>query len=205
MALDTYANLQTAIINHAWRTGDDIFTAAVPDLITLLETRLNRRLRIKQQETSATITLTSGVGTLPSDYLQWRDIKADSDPAISLKPMPASYGQTEYPNASGGYANHFYIVDDQITTVPASDANLTITYYANIPVLSVGSPTNWLLTLAPDLYLYGALMESAPFMMDDPRLATWGTLFESALKDVQDTNFKANFSKSTMRQRGPTP
>ena len=46
-------------------------------------------------------------------------------------------------------------------------------YRANIPPLA-SNGANWLLTLAPDLYLYGALLESAPYIKEDGRIQTWG-------------------------------
>jgi hypothetical protein len=47
-----------------------------------------------------------------------------------------------------------------------------------------GGGANWLFTKAPDIYLYAALTESAPFVGDDPRLATWQTLLEQRISDV---------------------
>jgi len=49
----------------------------------------------------------------------------------------------------------------------------TMTYYRIIENLSATNTTNWLLTDAPDLYLYGALVESAPYLKDDSRISLW--------------------------------
>ena len=43
--------------------------------------------------------------------------------------------------------------------------------------MSDTNPTNEYLDVCPDLVLYASLAESAPFLMDDPRLATWDGLY----------------------------
>jgi hypothetical protein len=45
--------------------------------------------------------------------------------------------------------------------------------------------TNWCLQQWPDLYLYGSLMHTAPYLKDDPRLAVWENLFEKALAEAK--------------------
>ena len=60
MAITTYAELQTAIAN--WLARDDL-TTYLPDFITLFEAAANRRLRVRQMETTATLTPSSGSAT----------------------------------------------------------------------------------------------------------------------------------------------
>jgi hypothetical protein len=71
MSITTYSELQTAVQN--WLARSDLSTY-VPDFITLFETAANRRLRVRQQELSSVITMTSGSATLPTDYLAWRKV-----------------------------------------------------------------------------------------------------------------------------------
>lgn len=238
MALDTYANLQTAITSWAMRPGDSEFVAQVPDFITLAEARLNSRLRVAAMETSAAISLTSGAGTLPTDYLQWRRVVDGSDPPKVLAFASPDYAVEQYPFTTSssdgillldddgnpvtddngfyifegfengpatGTADVFTIIGSTIRTYPASVTGLTLHYYAKIPALSNTTTTNWLLTKSPQLYLYGALVEAAPYMMDDQRAVVWGTLFEKAIKDFEDSDKGARFAHITARVRGFTP
>src|SRR5262245_15894630 len=69
MAITTYAQLQTAIAS--WLARSDL-TATIADFITLFEAAANRRLRVRQMETSTNLTPSSGAATLPTDYLAWR-------------------------------------------------------------------------------------------------------------------------------------
>ena len=38
--------------------------------------------------------------------------------------------------------------------------------------------------IAPDAYLYGALLQSAPYLQEDARLESWGALYRSAVDAV---------------------
>ena len=52
--------------------------------------------------------------------------------------------------------------------------------------LSDALPTNTVLDTAPDVYLYGALVESAPYLKDDERLPVWEQRFLSAISELQE-------------------
>lgn len=51
--------------------------------------------------------------------------------------------------------------------------------------LSDTNQTNYLLRGYPDAYLFGALLESAPFIRDDGRLAMWQERFDRAVDEIQ--------------------
>jgi len=80
-------------------------------------------------------------------------------------------------------------------------------YRKNIPALSVTNTTNWLLALAPDLYLYGALLESAPYIKEDARIQTWGLGLQTALDSLNELGKVSTFNAGplTMRITGVTP
>ena len=57
------------------------------------------------------------------------------------------------------------------------------------------------LALAPDLYLYGALLESAPYIKEDGRLQTWGALYRSALDGLNNIGLTSTFNAGPMTVR----
>ena len=67
---------------------------------------------------------------------------------------------------------------------PGENYTLEMVYRSNLSGLSSSNATNWLIEFAPDLYLYGALLESAAYMEDDARLAKWGAAFTSVLDQL---------------------
>jgi hypothetical protein len=204
LPFSTYAELQTAIVKWAMRTGDTEFEAQVPDFITLAEERTNDRLRVARMETRATLVPdASGVITLPDDYLEWRSVQPTSTgyEALSFVPPDAMTGWL--PQA--GVPRYFSVEGSSLYTYPAASGNVVVLYYGMIPPLSDADPTNWLLRRKPSLYLYGSLLEAAPYMEEDNRTAVWASMFERAIDDLKSTDLGARFASATARVRGPTP
>jgi hypothetical protein len=180
MALSTYAELQESVAG--WLARDDL-TARIPDFITLAEAKFNRELRCIQMErrSTATVDLASDEPefiTLPSNFQTMRRIRLSS---VTGKPRleflsGAQADEFRYGTSNTeGQPRYFTIFGDEIELLPTPDIAYTVemTYRSYLTALSDVATTNWLLTLAPDAYLYGALMESAPYMKEDARINTW--------------------------------
>jgi hypothetical protein len=76
----------------------------------------------------------------------------------------------------------------RVAPAPAGATDVELTYYRKLPALSASQPSNWLLAAAPDVYLYGSLLEAAPFLMSDERLPVWSAAFEAALRAFVDAD-----------------
>jgi hypothetical protein len=199
VAFTNYSELQTAIAN--WLMRDDL-TTYIPDFVTLCESRCNRRIRVREMEDTETMTPSSNVCTLPDDYLEARRVTASTDPVSVLTPLSLDMAKDSF-NVSG-YPTHYVIQGSTLTAYPLSTNDIVLDYYAKIPALA-SNTTNWLLDKAPEIYLYGSLLESAPFMEDDNRLATWISLFKAAVDELLQADTRAMWSKATARIRGVTP
>lgn len=212
-----YTSLQTAVVEYLAREQDTVLIARVPSFVQFSEAKFNRTVFVRQMETrSSTITdKTAGEPefiALPADFQSMRRIRLSG---VSGKPrlnFMTTTQMDEYRQSIGNAAAqpaYFTIFGSEIELAPTPDANypLEMIYRATIPPLSATSTTNWLLTLAPDLYLYGALMESAPFLKNDARLQTWGSGFKQALDDLNALNLTASFNAGpvSMRISGVTP
>jgi len=97
------------------------------------------------------------------------------------------------------YAN----IGDTIEVFPTPDADYTmqLQYYAKTPALSDSNASNWLLLDAPDVYLYGTLIQSAPYLQDDARTQTWAALYAAALQSLQKASDDTRFAGSGLRMR----
>ena len=74
MALVTYTDLQASVA--AWLKRSDL-TSAIPDLITLAETEIFRKLRTYEMETAFVGTIAAtGYMSLPANYKSWRSQSA---------------------------------------------------------------------------------------------------------------------------------
>ena len=80
-------------------------------------------------------------------------------------------------------------------------------YRQNIPALTSTNTSNWLLTLAPDLYLYGTLLETAPYLKEDERIQTWATGLTTTLDSLNRLGVTSTFNAGplTVRISGVTP
>jgi hypothetical protein len=74
-------------------------------------------------------------------------------------------------------------------------------YYAQIPSLSVSNTTNWLLTEAPDVYLYATLIQSAPYLKEDERIGTWAGIYQRLLADLKVSDERARIGSSKLVAR----
>lgn len=188
--ITTYAELQTAVAN--WMARDDL-TDRIPDFIALAEAKFNRTLFVPQMEQRATTTVdTTSTDpefiSLPSDFQTMRRVRLSG---VTGKPRLEFLSQTQIDDYRysvgniGGQPAFFTIkgTEIELARTPNEDYEIEMVYRKNIPALSVNS-TNWLLSLAPDLYLYGALMEAAPYMQEDNRIAVWGDAMKIALDQL---------------------
>lgn len=203
MAVTSYQQIQDTIARYLWDRND--LSGLIPDWIVMCEARLNNLLRVSQMETSGTVTLTSGAGTLPTDYLAFRRVLTADNPTRDLQLADPAWAKNEYPNASSGLADFFTIEGTTLRTYPPSSNNVTLYYYQKIPALASNTSGNWLTSRSPGTYIYGSLLEAAPFLDDDPRLGTWGTMFNDAVDGLRKADAMGRYGRVNMRIRGSTP
>jgi hypothetical protein len=205
MALTTYAELKTSIGD--WLNRADL-TAVIPDFISLAEAQVERTLRTRQMIVRANASFDAQYGAVPADFLETKSLKLTStNPQTPLTFLSIDALDNEATKYTGsGKPKFFGIVGGQFRLVPLPDSNYTteLTYYAKLSKLSNSNTTNWLLTSSPDIYLYGALLQAAPYLQDDARIQTWATLYERALNDSQTADDRSASSGGALLTRAKT-
>jgi hypothetical protein len=212
-----YSDLQDAVTEYLARDQDATLIARIPTFIQFAEAKFNRELFVRQMEARSTTTVDTlstepEFISLPSDFQSMRRIRlpgVDGKPTLEFK-SPA--GLDAYRLSVKNIADqpgYFTIFGDEIELAPTPNDAFVIemVYRKVVPPLATNS-TNWLLLLAPDLYLYGALLESAPYIKEDARIQTWGMGFANAMTGLNKLSDAASvFSAGTTRMRiaGPTP
>jgi hypothetical protein len=208
MAITTYAELQTAIGN--W-LDHSLFTARIPEFITLFEACANRRLRVRQQETSTNLTPSGGSVALPSDYLSWRRVTWTGSTRVELEYVHPSYLQAAYPTSPAGVPHFFTVEGSTLKIRPIDDTPREFDYCQKIPALASvvpadGTQTNWLLTAHPDLYLFGSLVEAEMFGVNDERAPIWKARRDEILDELDKLNHKTRGgAPGAVRVMGVTP
>lgn len=204
MPISNYAELKTAV--EEWLAHDDI-TARVEDLISLAESSLNRRLSLRQSHTTVSGTLAgTGIITLPTDYLEMEGFRIDG--AVSggklIYLSPSEFRNSDL-NFGTGFPTHYTIVGNTIKCIKTPDSAVytyDLDYLARIPALSVTSDENWLLTLAPDLYLYHSLLQAEPYLHNDERIQLWKLMSDNAIHELQGQDMRARYRPGVRRLPG---
>lgn len=202
-SLVTRVELQESFKRWLWDRED--LSGMYNDFEALLEAQLNDDLRVAAMETNTSVTLSSGSGSLPTDYLSWRKVVTQDSPVRTLEWLEPDKAEITYAGEPSAPSDFFTIIGSTIRTYPPSSANLTLFYYQKIPSLASNPGGNWVTSRSPGLYLYGILMQAAPFLDDDERAQTWALLYTKALQGLQRADNRARYAKSAMRITGITP
>ena len=200
MAISTYTELKASIAS--WLNRDDL-TANVPDFIALAESSINNEIRHWRMETRAETTVDGQFTGIPSDWLSTIRFHLENNGTTDLRYLPRAEMQRVRAETqdSTGIPNYYGHNSGQFEVMPSPDGPYSgiLLYYAKVPALSDSVATNWLLTHHPDIYLYGALLHSAPFLKEDARAQTWAALYSSAVERVNDASSKSTASGSGLR------
>lgn len=200
MAISNYGELKTAVKN--WMDRDDL-TARIPEFIALAEARFNRVLRIRAMESKQTASTVAGQQNLalPTNYIQMRNVQMNTSPVTPMQYVTPEIFDRLYGGSVTGTPKFYTIIANELQLGPTPDTVQTIEmlFYKKFDSLSADGDTNWVLTNAPDVYLYGALLEAEPFIMNDSRVQLWATAFQTAIGDIQEQDNKDRHSGSALR------
>lgn len=210
-------SLTDAVTEYLARDNDTTLINRIPTFIQLFEAKMNRMLFVPQMEKRSTTTVDLGSDepefiTLPTDFQTMRTVRLSG---VTGKPRLQFLTPTQMEDFRYGTDNvagkpiYFSIFGDELELAPTPNEAYTLEmiYRANIAPLSDANTSNWLLIKAPDLYLYGALMESAPYMKEDSRISTWGAGFSLALDDLNNLGARqsSDSGPTTVSLPGVTP
>ncbi len=199
MAISTFTELKASIAS--WLHRSDL-TTVIPDFITLLESRINRTLRLRTMESDNSLTLTSGTRTvaLPSGYVEPISL------ALIISGEAYDYLDYRLPNqlpidvnSSSARRPRMYAINGTNIEFPnLSDETYAMTFrMVGTFTLSDASPTNWLLTNHPDIYLFGSLLEATSYLNNDKRIPLWQMKYDLAVSEVRNKENRAR-SKSSL-------
>lgn len=198
MALDSFTTLQASIAS--WLARADL-TTIIPDFIALFEARARRELRDWLTTTVSLTNLTGdtalaatvdsvlsvayndgigGVRNHPLDLLSFADYHALLEQNSAVR-SPTTGVYPDRDEVAETYTLRFYPPCSAASPIAA----LAVLCVGYLPALSDSATSNRLLETAPDLYLYGSLAESAPFLQHDERLPMWTDRAAQGVKALQ--------------------
>lgn len=193
MSISTYAELQTEVIDWSYRTDLD---SRIPNFIALCESDLQVRCKLVDFEASATVTLTDGVGTLPTGFSGMRAVYWNGDVTKPLKYVtPDRYDTLQNETGDGVF---YTLTGSSIKVSPPGSGDVVMTYKARFTPLSNTDPTNVLLTNYPDAYLHGTLLQLRTFCKDRQGMADELALYEAAVKRIEIDNNQRKYAGATL-------
>lgn len=204
MAISNYSELKAAIAE--WLNRSDL-EAVIPSFIALAEAQFNRdeRLRTRESVVRATATFDQEYEALPADYLEMENLTVLDQPNPKRLQYITLNQYDEYKRSytAAGVPLYYTLVGNQVQLLPVPGDSYTVemVYYAKIPALSTTNTTNWLLTKHPDVYLYGALIQAAPYLKDDERVGTWANLYERSVGDTAVADERASYAGAIIKIR----
>ena len=192
-----YDELKAAVADFLLR--DDL-TSVIPTFIRMAESRIDRDLRHWRQERRSTANLDAQYSDIPADYLQAIRLQITDPPTSEVKPVSTAQmlQMREDRNDRVGRPTHYALTAGALELYPTPDATYasSLVYVARVPALSDGNTVNWLLTEAPDVYLYGSLIHSAPYLKDDARLAVWEAMYKMGVDNMNISSGDAKWGGS---------
>lgn len=204
MAITTYSELKSAVAD--WLNRTDL-EAVIPSFISLAESQFNRdeRLRTRDSMVRATATFDQQYEALPADYLEMANLQINGQVPFGKLQFVSLNQIDNYKDryATNGVPKYYTIVGNQLELLPTPGGSYEaeMVYYAKIPQLSDTNTTNWLLNKHPDVYLYGALIQSAPYLKDDERIAVWMGIYEKLLEDIEVADERSLYAGSVIKVR----
>lgn len=178
-------------------------TSVIPDFTVLATTRISRdmaRIRHPLAITRAIATVQNNYVPLPTDYVAVYQLM-DQDTSVALDYLSPDQSmtvqsrgwtppQTQAPVTGLSSGQIYYtIIGNTIRILPPPSVTaptmLDLWYFARLPALSTTAQTNWALTSFPDLYLYGSLVHTAPYLKNDDRVAVWESMYQAILRDLE--------------------
>lgn len=181
-----YTELVAAIVGLIHRTD---LNGSIPNFILLAETKMNRFLRVRQMETTLAATpIVDNVITLAADIA---DVKALWVPGYEGTPLKRQSLDSVLASGLSGTPTQYARRGAQDLFINGG-GDVQGVLYTKIPGLTESAPENWLATEAPDVYLYGSLIQCAIFTRSDK------TAYEEAY-----LNAIADLSGNDNRYTGP--
>jgi hypothetical protein len=196
MALSTYTELKAAVAD--WLNRTDLTSAIDYDFLPLCEAELKRRVR--RTTKTGTIYVATAEVSPPSDMAEPISLRLDSGSPYQDVPLTictpqmlaevrARHGDTTARPTHVAYYNSKF----QFAPEPDQSYDCTVVYVMQFTALSGTNTTNAILTEAPDAYLYGCLLQAAPYLEHDERIPIWQAKFDAAISQLNQVRDREEY------------
>lgn len=198
-----YTSLVDAV--KRWALRDNLTVDSYDDFIQMVDTDANSVLRVGHMSARMKENTIAGVSFYdhPANSLGIRNIELEFSGArrplqyYTPEMLDEKYGGVRASSVPCGYT----ISGNQYELRPCPNAEypLRILVYERIPGLTFTAPTNWLINLYPNVYLFGCLHYLACHARDDEGANKWEKQYQAAMGRVMDSDDMDRWSGSTQQ------
>ena len=205
MQFASYAAFREAV--QTLLDGDDVSqsdlsVATLDIIIGAGEIRLYRELRSSTQDTALSLTVASNAVTLPSDFIELKGPPLVSGfLAATYAPWEALQNQSQIVGTTAQSPTFYTFEGDTIIFYPTLIDGTIVQgrYYKRFNDISTG--TNALFDRHPDVFLYAALAESAPFLGEMTRLPIWEQKYQGLVQAANESERRRQTRGSKLQTR----
>jgi hypothetical protein len=199
--ITTYTTLQTEVAS--WLARSDL-NDAIPGFIQNFEERFYRQIENYGPWMESALSVSfSSTAAVPTDFLALRIayLNGQSDAPLAFKSREQVLQR--YARTSSGDPK--WMARDGANWIfgPAPDGTYTLngTYVAKPTLLrnfASDAAAHYLIVNAPDMLLYGALMEAQPFLVNDKRISTFASRQSETLHEYRKQMKAQGYSSSSL-------
>lgn len=214
MAISTYTELLTALENWSANTEH---TNRLPEFIALCENRIwyghgdesdplhSEPLKISAMEATTDLTIDEQEVAHPTDFLYARRLYLDTIPKVDLTYMPPDrfWQSTQARLDTTGKPELYTNEGTNFVFAWSPDSTYTgkLLYYKKLTGLSPSNDSNWIITNAPAMYLYGSMLEYYLYLRNDTEIQKYALLFSGAVNSINAMDKALRHSGSDISAR----
>jgi hypothetical protein len=189
MQFANYTDYRVAVLKFI--DGDDANSGALDQdtldlLIALGESRVYQGdtgvagLRVSDMEQPLSLAITSNAATLPADCLALKRVQFAGEKPLDY--MSEDQLERYLTVGGGGPSRHYTQKGRTLIFYPTATGTVGGRYYAKPADISAGLHATF--NRYPEVYLFGALAEAAPFIGEDSRIPMWKAMWSGWMESA---------------------
>lgn len=183
-----YGELKTLISGYAHRSD---LEGNIPTFVTLATARIGRDVNDPSLTVRATYVADADDQfiILPADVRQITDVyMVTASGRLAVMPRTALQMSALYEQQNEEGAMVYCLRGAEMEVVPslAAGSALEINYRSSLAQFVDDADTNSILSKYPNIYVYASMMELAPFIQGEERLAVWQGLYNEEVRRINE-------------------
>lgn len=184
--METYALLKTEVVDWLNREGFTELEAKVDTFMGMAQRRIFRTCDFHCLEASTTGTGDVETITLPDDFQRVKMLYVGVGGGLK-EITGGSYHNVITTQAGSAGRPVKYVRQGNVLIlgpIPNQEYTYYLMYYKSLELLSDTNTTNWFTDNAPELILFGTLVEACLYLKDDNRAQLWQARFDQTKGDI---------------------